>query len=174
VVIAEPYGLEIANAWTYMRIWTPMASVPGVQPSAKAGWLTQLSYSTETYIAAVAVVGIVLHLILLFFSSQPDSISRLPLIAVLVIGGLPLMLQLGRRPLAFEFGSDLLAGIAILASVAVGEYLVGSIIVLMLSGGAALENYATRRASSVLEALARRGFRCEVLGGGDFRPGRIG
>jgi heavy metal translocating P-type ATPase len=139
-----------------MRIWAPMASVPGVQPSAKAGWLTALSYSTETYIAAVAVVGILLHLILLFFSSQPDSTSRLPLIAVLVIGGLPLMLQLGRRLLAFEFGSDLLAGIAILASVAVGEYLVGSIIVLMLSGGAALENYATRRASSVLEALARR------------------
>ena len=45
-----------------------------------------------------------------------------------------------------ESRSDLLAGIAILASVAVGEYRVGSIIALMLSGGAALESYATRRA----------------------------
>ncbi len=37
-----------------------------------------------------------------------------------------------------------------------GEYLVGAIIVLMLSGGATLEQYATRRASSVLDALAKR------------------
>jgi P-type E1-E2 ATPase len=131
-----------------MRIWAPLASSRRVQAPAKAVWLTPLSYSTETYIAGVAIVGILLHLILRF--------SRWPLIAVLLVGGLPLILKLGRRLLAFEFGSDLLAGVAILASVAVGEFLVGSIIVLMLSGGAALENYATRRASSVLEALARR------------------
>ncbi len=37
-----------------------------------------------------------------------------------------------------------------------GQYLVGAIIVLMLSGGAALEQFATRRASSVLDALAKR------------------
>ena len=37
-----------------------------------------------------------------------------------------------------------------------GQYLVGSIVVLMLSGGTALEKFATRRASSVLKALAMR------------------
>ena len=37
-----------------------------------------------------------------------------------------------------------------------GEYLAGSIIVLMLSGGEALESYALRSASSVLAALAKR------------------
>jgi heavy metal translocating P-type ATPase len=37
-----------------------------------------------------------------------------------------------------------------------GELLVATIIVLMLSGGQALEKYATRRASSVLDALAHR------------------
>jgi len=42
------------------------------------------------------------------------------------------------------------------SSVLLGQYLVGSIIVLMLSGGAALEQFATRRASSVLDALAKR------------------
>jgi len=36
------------------------------------------------------------------------------------------------------------------------EYLAGSLVVLMLSGGAALEHYAVRKASSVLEALAKR------------------
>src|SRR5581483_7955816 len=37
-----------------------------------------------------------------------------------------------------------------------GEYLAGSLVVLMLSGGEALEAYAVRSASSILEALARR------------------
>ena len=54
------------------------------------------------------------------------------------------------------FGADLLAGIAIVTSIILGEYLAGAIVVLMLAGGEALENYAQRTASSVLEALARR------------------
>ena len=55
-----------------------------------------------------------------------------------------------------EFGSDLLGGISIITSVLLGEYLAGSIIVLMLAGGEALESYALRSASSVLAALAKR------------------
>jgi heavy metal translocating P-type ATPase len=37
-----------------------------------------------------------------------------------------------------------------------GEYLAGTLVVLMLSGGEALENYAVKNASSALDALARR------------------
>jgi heavy metal translocating P-type ATPase len=74
----------------------------------------------------------------------------------LAAGGIPLVGSLTKKLLARKFGSDLLAGISILSAVILGQYLVGSIIVLMLSGGEALENLATRRASSVLEALARR------------------
>jgi heavy metal translocating P-type ATPase len=66
------------------------------------------------------------------------------------------MATLAKKLWAREFGSDLLAGISILSSVLLGEYLVGTIIVLMLSGGEALEQFATRRASSVLDALAKR------------------
>ncbi len=55
-----------------------------------------------------------------------------------------------------EFGSDLLAGISIVVSVILGEYLAGTLVVLMLSGGNVLEGYAVRSASSVLDALARR------------------
>jgi P-type E1-E2 ATPase len=50
----------------------------------------------------------------------------------------------------------LLAGISIVTSVLLGEYLAGSIVVLMLSGGEALESYALKSASSVLAALAQR------------------
>jgi heavy metal translocating P-type ATPase len=80
----------------------------------------------------------------------------MPLLATLVLGGLPLLYELLRKLLKREFGSDLLGGISIVTSVLLGEYLAGSIIVLMLSGGEALERYALRSASSVLAALAKR------------------
>lgn len=50
-----------------------------------------------------------------------------------------------------------LPGTSVWASaVVLHQYLVAAIVILMLSGGKALEEYATRRASSVLGALARR------------------
>jgi heavy metal translocating P-type ATPase len=81
---------------------------------------------------------------------------QLPLIAVLVFGGLPLLYQLLAKILRGDFGADLLAGLSIVTAVLLDEYLAGSLVVLMLSGGAALETYAIRKASSVLEALAKR------------------
>jgi P-type E1-E2 ATPase len=48
------------------------------------------------------------------------------------------------------------AGISIVTSALPGEYLAGALVVLMLSGGEALEAYAVWSASSLLEALARR------------------
>src|SRR5262249_30378133 len=53
-------------------------------------------------------------------------------------------------------GADHLAGISIITSIILGEYLVSAIVILMLSGGTALEQFASRRASSVLDALAKR------------------
>jgi heavy metal translocating P-type ATPase len=75
---------------------------------------------------------------------------------VLGIGGALLLYDLGRKMVARDFGSDMLAGLSILVSAILGEYLAGAIVVLMLSGGTALEEYATRRASAVLATLAGR------------------
>jgi len=94
--------------------------------------------------------------VLRYLAGAPAEIDNLPLYLTLAIGGVPLLVGLVSRLLKAEFGSDLLAGISILSSVLLGQYLVGSIIVLMLSGGAALEQFANRRASSVLDALAKR------------------
>jgi heavy metal translocating P-type ATPase len=55
-----------------------------------------------------------------------------------------------------EFGLDVLAVTAIIATVAVGEYVAALIVVLMLTGGAALEDYAVRRANRELDALLAR------------------
>ncbi|MDP3840757.1 MAG: HAD-IC family P-type ATPase, partial [Methylococcales bacterium] len=81
---------------------------------------------------------------------------QLPLIAVLVLGGVPLLYQLLVKLIRGDFGADLLAGLSIVTAICLHEYLAGSLVVLMLSGGAALETYAIRKASSVLEALSKR------------------
>lgn len=113
-------------------------------------------WDIETYIAGITLLAIILHLILRFVVVTPPTFWSLPLWVALVIGGVPLVLKLAKKAIAGEFGSDLLAGISILTAVFLGQYLVGAIVVLMLSGGTALEEYATRRASSVLDALAKR------------------
>jgi len=117
---------------------------------------TAISPARDTYIAAVTVIAIVAHLILRYGTHVPAPIYLGPLFLALIVGGIPILLSLGKKLWQREFGSDLLAGISIVASVVMGEYLVGSIIVLMLSGGTALEQFATRKASSVLDALAKR------------------
>ncbi|MFA6162380.1 MAG: heavy metal translocating P-type ATPase [Methylobacter sp.] len=84
------------------------------------------------------------------------QLVQLPLIGVLVLGGVPLVYQLIVKLCHGDFGADLLAGLSIVTAVLLDEYLAGSLVVLMLSGGAVLELYAVRKASSVLEALAKR------------------
>tara|TARA_E500000318_G_scaffold14854_2_gene14665 strand:- start:60065 stop:61933 length:1869 start_codon:yes stop_codon:yes gene_type:complete len=110
----------------------------------------------EIFIAILAIVTIGAHLIMRFgMDSDPDA-ARIPLLICLFIGGGPLVFELAMKALRREFGSDLLAGISIVTSVLLDEYLAGSIVVLMLSGGEALEEYAVANASSVLKALAKR------------------
>jgi heavy metal translocating P-type ATPase len=53
-------------------------------------------------------------------------------------------------------GLDILAVVAMVATLAVGEYIASLIIVLMLSGGEALEDFAQRRAKRDLTALLDR------------------
>jgi cation transport ATPase len=118
--------------------------------------LSTLWQRKSTLITILALTGIVTHLVLRFgFDAKVDT-QHLPLLITLVIGGLPMLYDLLRKLLKREFGSDLLGGVSIITSVVLGEYLAGSIIVLMLAGGEALESYALRSASSVLAALAKR------------------
>ena len=110
----------------------------------------------STIIAAFSIVAILVHLVLRFGFHTTPGMSESPLLATLALGGVPLLYDLLRKLLKRRFGSDLLGGISIVTSTLLGEYLAGSIIVLMLSGGEALESYALRSASSVLAALAKR------------------
>jgi heavy metal translocating P-type ATPase len=128
----------------------------GVRPRVSVFRSADGQFHNDLVIAGVAVLGIAAHFVLRFISHAPDITQNTPLFLVVLLGGIPLVFTLIRKILAREFGSDLLAGISIVTSAVMGQYLVGAIVVLMLSGGTALEEFATRRASSVLEALSRR------------------
>ena len=115
----------------------------------------------QAVIAALAVAAVGCHLVMRYAvgitgASFGVALFDLPLALALVFGGGPLVLGLLVKLSRREFGSDLLAGISIVTSILLGEYLAGTLVVLMLSGGEALEAYAVRGASSVLAALAKR------------------
>jgi heavy metal translocating P-type ATPase len=90
------------------------------------------------------------------FPGRGLTLADVPLVAMLVLGGVPLVWGLAAKLFAGTFGSDLLAGLSIVTSILLGEYLAGVLVVLMLSGGEALESRAVSRAGDVLNALARR------------------
>ncbi len=132
--------------------------MPAPEPTTDRSWLSLavLWQRKSTTIAVIASLTILLHLVLRFGFNTSAGMNKLPLLVTLVLGGVPLLYELLGKLLKREFGSDLLGGISIITSVLLEEYLAGSIIVLMLSGGEALESYALRSASSVLAALAKR------------------
>jgi heavy metal translocating P-type ATPase len=147
--------------------WPPDGIATPKQAQPQAGAVGPSRKQTIIAIFTLALIGLHLVLRLVWVSDTTLyglPLAQLPLIAALAFGGIPLVLDLLMRLLHREFGSDLLAGISIVTSAILGtlnggtgnEYLAGALVVLMLSGGQALEAFAVRSASSVLEALARR------------------
>ena len=106
------------------------------------------------YVAAACIATIGWNLAARSWLSSP--VATVPLIVVLVAGGTPFVVKLLYGAFRLQFGSDLLAGLSIVVSVILREYLAGAVILLMLSGGTALEEFALKRASNVLKALANR------------------
>ena len=110
----------------------------------------------QLYIAALTLAAIAVHLVLRFGTSMGEKGADIPLWIAYAFGGIPLVWSLIGNLVRREFGSDLLAGMSIVTSVFLGEYLAGALVILMLSGGEAIEAYAVSHASSVLKALAKR------------------
>ncbi len=110
----------------------------------------------QSFIAFLAVIGILVNLFVRFILHLLPSVYDMPLLITLVLGGVPLVGELLIKLLRRQFGSDLLAGISIVTAALLDQYLAGALVVLMLSGGEALERYAVGSASSVLRALAGR------------------
>lgn len=103
----------------------------------------------------LALAGLALGLYLSYIGGRPD-LGQYVWFGSLLVGGLPLVYATGRRLLRREFASDIIASLAIVAAIALDQPFAGVIIVLMQSGGEAIENYAHRHATASLDRLVQR------------------
>ncbi|HXI21370.1 MAG TPA: HAD-IC family P-type ATPase, partial [Gemmatimonadales bacterium] len=71
----------------------------------------------------------------------------------LVLLGLPVVWRTVRGMLAGQFAADLVASLSILAAIALVQPIPGLVVVLMQTGGEALERYAAGRASRAVQEL---------------------
>ena len=102
---------------------------------------------TRRPVVLIAAIGLAAGLI-----ARSDRVF----LATLLLGGIPLVVQTLRGVLRGRFAADIVAMLAIITAFVLGQYFAGAVIVLMQSGGEALEAYAMGRASHSLEALLAR------------------
>ena len=107
-------------------------------------------YPFVTATLAVGLVAIVLALV-----GAGDAVAWLCSLYALGVAAWQAV-GMVRSMLRGRWGLDVLAITAIVATVVVGEYVAALIVVLMLLGGEALEDYAGRRATRELDALLDR------------------
>ena len=96
------------------------------------------------------VAGAALHLT--GHSGAGDAVWAASIVVLLVPLAWSVVRALARR----DLGVDLIALMAMAAALALGHYLAGAVVALMMSGGNALEAYAARRARRELTALVER------------------
>jgi cation transport ATPase len=106
-------------------------------------------------IAILAAAGLLAGLVAQLVFRSPDIASRVFLVTQLA-GGAPLVVRTVRGLLRGHFAADVVAMLAIVGAAALGHYFAGAVIVLMQSGGEALEAFAQGRAAASLEALLAR------------------
>ncbi len=96
------------------------------------------------------IVGLILE------ATQQHTAMHWVLGTVALIATLPLLWDMIEDVRTGSYGIDILAITAIVASVLLGQYWAAIVVVLMLTGGEALEKYAEHRARRELDALLTR------------------
>lgn len=124
------------------------------QASYPPEWRSKASMLAARYpIAVLAGSGLLLGFLLLPF--QPIY-AQAVFGLVAAGGGLPLAWATARNLVHGRFHVDLIATLAIAGAVVLGHYLAGALVVLMQSGGEALEDYGLLRANESLDNLLKR------------------
>ena len=112
-----------------------------------------LSFVREYRLFSIATLATIIGLILQF-SSQHTAAKWL--LSIVALGEtLPLLWGMWQDFRSGSYGLDILAATAIVASVLLGQYWAAIVVVLMLTGGESLEDYAEHRAKSELDALLK-------------------
>jgi len=103
---------------------------------------------------AVAVVGLALGSVL--WAAGEHDTANMAWAATTIVGILPLAYSVAIDLLHRETGVDVIALLAMAGALALGEYLAGAVIALMLSSGRSLEAFADARAHRELSSLLER------------------
>lgn len=104
----------------------------------------------------IILTVVILALVLILGGRGESDAARWVATAYVGIFVVWTLVAMVRDVLRGHVGLDILAVVAMVATLAVGEYLASLIIVLMLAGGEALEDFAGRRAKRDLTALLDR------------------
>ncbi len=107
-------------------------------------------YKQFSFAVTAAVLGGLLQLFV------NDTLAHWVLGGAALIAIIPLVMGMWEDFRNGAYGLDILALTAIIASVLLGQYWAGILVVLMLTGGESLEHYAEHRARSELDALLTR------------------
>jgi heavy metal translocating P-type ATPase len=102
----------------------------------------------------LTIAAILASLALTFLNQT--SAAHWVLGTVSILATLPLIWDMIENLRSGSYGIDILAVTAIVTSVVLGEYWAGIVVVLMLTGGVALEDYAEHRARNELDSLLKR------------------
>lgn len=114
-----------------------------------------LSFFKRYPLPLFALSGLLLGGILRFTFEQ-KNFSEWIWLFTLMIGGFPIVYHTIKGMLHGQFASDIVAMLAILTAMISGQAFAGAIVVLMQSGGEAIEDYGMRRATSSLTSLLKR------------------
>lgn len=151
-MIQAPRENDPAASPAYALSSTPTEDAYGAHTTRG---IARLGLLVRRYPLPVSVVGLLLVSLVAWIAGWHE-LSLWSLIAIILLGGIPLLWATARQLVRGEIGVDVIAILAIGGSLILGQYLAGAIIVLMLSGGEALEAFALHRAGKSLSRLAER------------------
>lgn len=132
---------------------TPKTSAPSA-PAQPARGRDVVLFLRDRLLMVFVIVGLALGVTLWALDQQTALAVTAYTVLVVVIGFTAV--EMVRDLLGGHWGLDVLAVIAMVATLVVQEYLAGLIIALMLTGGEALEALAERRATRNLDMLLDR------------------
>lgn len=102
-----------------------------------------------------AITGLLVGAVVYFGFRNPSLAEKIWYVT-LIIGAVPILYHTIKGMLQGKFALDIVAMLAIIAAVWMQQAFAGVVIVLMQSGGEALESFGLKRASSSLDALLAR------------------
>ncbi len=109
------------------------------------------NYPHPIFVLCGIVLGIIAKLV---FSAEPYA--HYIWFITLLLGGAPVVYKTIKGMLKKEFASDIVAMLAIVTAIIMDQAFAGALVVLMQSGGEAIEEYGLKRASSSLDTLLAR------------------